>query len=703
MSEEEESSIIESGTMDEEEEEKKEESQQEESLDIEDEIEKNLAAIEEASNSSEDEQSNDKGSEKASEEVDESSDDSAEKDDFELVESEDFEGDEENEGEEEEDIGNKDSSEDNGSSIIESSSIDRSEEDQEDEEEASQDSDEKDESEGDEGVEGLEGDEIPEEVEVEGGKQQIEVEDDHEDIPEEDHDEVTYSESNLDKVNQSYKVDADQVPAKILIGDKSDEYVPIYYINRPQISLGTEAFVDNVKQRVIENVQLTREEFTDSDEIETVKRKFSEEVKKQLDELLPDSDERAKEILIGNLIHEMVGLGDIEILLNDPRLEELVINSADEPTWVYHQEHGWLKTNLTFESEEEIYNYSSEIARRVGKNISSLDPLLDAHLPSGDRVNSTIQPISTHGNTITIRKFARDPWTIIDFIKNGTINKEVAAFLWLCMQYELSVLVSGGTGAGKTSLLNVLMPFIPPSQRVISIEDTREVQLPDFLHWVPLTTRESNPEGKGEISMLDLLVNSLRMRPDRILVGEIRKKRQAEVLFEAMHTGHSVYSTIHADTAEQTVQRLLNPPINVAEEMVKSVDVNVVMFRERRRNFRRVFQVAEVTKSGYKRGGETELGANVIYAWDSEDDEIKKERESSEIVEKLKLHTGMDRGEIFDNVEKKEQVLQWLVDNDMTDVDNVGKIIAQYYSNEDMVVEMMQNDEDPEKIVRKYD
>ncbi|PSH00828.1 MAG: CpaF family protein, partial [Nanohaloarchaea archaeon SW_7_46_7] len=217
-------------------------------------------------------------------------------------------------------------------------------------------------------------------------------------------------------------------------------------------------------------------------------------------------------------------------------------------------------------------------------------------------VNSTIQPISTHGNTITIRKFARDPWTVIDFIKNGTINKEVAAFLWLCLQYELSVLVSGGTGAGKTSLLNILMPFIPPSQRIISIEDTREVQLPEFLHWVPLTTREANPEGKGEISMLDLLVNSLRMRPDRILVGEIRKKRQAEVLFEAMHTGHSVYSTIHADTAEQTVQRLLNPPIDVAEQMVKSVDVNVVMFRERRRNFRRVFQVAEVTKSGYKRG-----------------------------------------------------------------------------------------------------
>ncbi len=644
-------------TEDIEEEEAEEENSSEEQPEeaIEDQIEQNLAAIE----------GEDTGEDQ----------DRSPTEDLENVDSEDGDDSQEDERSPEESEG----------SIIESQDFSREEDEEEEQEED-------------------EASEVPDEVELDSEDQEIEVEEPaHEDIPEEGHEDVEYGETSLDEIHQTYKVDADQVPAKILIGDQDDEYVPIYYINRPQISLGTEAFVDDVRQRVIENVQLTREEFTDSDEVEKVKEKFSEEVRNQLDDLLPDSDERAKEILVGNLIHDMVGLGDIEILLNDPRLEELVVNSADEPTWVYHQEHGWLKSNLTFEDEEEIYNYSSEIARRVGKNISSLDPLLDAHLPTGDRVNSTIQPISTHGNTITIRKFARDPWTIIDFIKNGTINKEVAAFLWLCMQYELSVLVSGGTGAGKTSLLNVLMPFIPPSQRIISIEDTREVQLPEFLHWVPLTTREANPEGKGEISMLDLLVNSLRMRPDRILVGEIRKKRQAEVLFEAMHTGHSVYSTLHADTAEQTVQRLLNPPIDVAEQMVKSVDVNVVMFRERRRNFRRVFQVAEVSKSGYKRGGETELGANVIYAWDSEEDEIKKERESSEIVEKLKLHTGMDRGEIFDNIDKKKEVLQWLVDNDTTDVDDVGKIIAQYYSDEEKVIEMAEKDDDPQKIVEQYE
>jgi len=315
-----------------------------------------------------------------------------------------------------------------------------------------------------------------------------------------------------------------------------------------------------------------------------------------LEEELPETSERSKQILIGNLIHEMLGLGDIELVLSDDHLEEIVVNSSDEPAWVYHKEKGWLKTDISFRDEDEIYNYASEIGRRVGKNISSLHPLLDAHLPSGDRTNATLYPISTDGNTITIRRFARDPWTITDFIRNGTVDREVAAFLWLCLQYELNVIVSGGTGAGKTSLLNVLMPFIPPNQRVLSIEDTREVSLPEFLHWVPLTTREPNPEGKGGVSMLDLLVNALRMRPDRILVGEIRRQRQAEVLFEAMHTGHSVYSTLHADTAEQTVRRLVNPPIDVPETMVDAVDVNVVMFRDRRRNFRRAMEVAEITE-----------------------------------------------------------------------------------------------------------
>lgn len=177
----------------------------------------------------------------------------------------------------------------------------------------------------------------------------------------------------------------------------------------------------------------------------------------------------------------------------------------------------------------------------------------------------------------------------MDFINNKTCNIEIAALLWLAIGYEMNVLISGGTGSGKTSFLNACMPFIPPNQRVISIEDTRELMLPEFLYWTPLVTRTPNAEGKGEVSMLDLLVNSLRMRPDRIILGEMRKQQEAMVLFEAMHTGHSVYATVHADTSAETISRLVNPPLNVPPNLLKSVNLNVVMFRDRRKGIRRIF------------------------------------------------------------------------------------------------------------------
>ena len=490
-----------------------------------------------------------------------------------------------------------------------------------------------------------------------------------------------------------YDVEADGVPARVKIVDKDGEYVLNYHVERPEIHTATEAILTDLKQQVVKKVKLTTDEFVDAKALKKVKQKFRDEAMELLEEELPETNDKTKQILIGNLIHEMLGLGDIELVLNDEHLEEIVINSSDDPAWVYHKEEGWLKTDIKFRDEDEIYNYASEIGRRVGKNISSLHPLLDAHLPSGDRTNATLYPISTDGNTITIRKFARDPWTITDFIRNGTVDREVAAFLWLCLQYELNVIVSGGTGAGKTSLLNVLMPFIPPNQRVLSIEDTREVSLPEFLHWVPLTTREPNPEGKGGVSMLDLLVNALRMRPDRILVGEIRRKRQAEVLFEAMHTGHSVYSTLHADTAQQTVRRLVNPPINVPKTMVDAVDVNVVMFRDRRRNFRRAMEVAEITENEA-----ADLEARVIYEWQSKDDEIQKKQESEAIFQTLKLHTGMTREEMQNSIKEKKNILRWMEDNEVDDVNEVGKVIAEYYSEQEKVVRMAENSEDPSKL-----
>lgn len=496
-------------------------------------------------------------------------------------------------------------------------------------------------------------------------------------------------------IKDQYEVVADNVPAQITIEDDPKEYVLRYKLKRPQPSIATEALLQNVKDEAIDSVDIDTDQLDDSENLSKTREIFRQRAEDLLVDQLPEASQERIEAMVGNLIHSMLGLGDVEILLKDSNLEEIVINSSEEPAWVYHKDLGWMKTDITFDSEEEIYNYASQIGRGVGKNISSLHPLLDAHLPSGDRTNATITPISTQGNTVTIRKFARDPWTITDFIKIGTIDKDVAAFLWLCLQYEMNIIVSGGTGAGKTSLLNVLMPFIPPNQRIVSIEDTREVSLPDFLHWVPLTTREANPEGEGEVAMQDLLVNSLRMRPDRILVGEIRRKKQAEVLFEAMQTGHSVYSTLHADTAETTLKRMTNPPIDVSETVVEAVDLNVVMFRDRRRNFRRVLEVAEV----YSNSNE-DLNTNKLYEWDSREDEIHRSNDSKEVMNKLEMLTGFDEDEILDNLREKRNILSWMVDREVDSVEGVGRVIAEYYSHKEKVVEAAEQNKEPASIIR---
>lgn len=498
-------------------------------------------------------------------------------------------------------------------------------------------------------------------------------------------------------MHDEYRVTADNVPATITITSSTDDYVPRYFIDRPAIDDATEALMTQVRDRILTEVEISKEEFVDSSELSHVKTRFREKANEIIEETLPDIDPESQAILVGNLLHDMLGLGNLELLLHDENLEEMVINSADEPVWTYHKEYGWLKSDMMMESEEQIKNYASMIGRRVGKQISNLNPLLDAHLTTGDRTNATIKPISTQGNTLTIRKFARDPWTITDFIENNTINPEVAALLWICIQYEMNIIVSGGTGSGKTSMLGVLTPFIPSNNRIVSIEDTREIRLPEFLHWVPLTTREPNPEGKGGVSMNDLLVNSLRMRPDRIIVGEIRREKQAEVLFEAMHTGHSVYSTLHAETAAQTIRRLVNPPINVPQTLVEAIDLNVVMFRDRRRNIRRAMQVSEVVTDHM--GGETEMEPNTLYKWHARDDEVKKKEESREVFDRLNLHAGLTKGEIKQSIQDRKQILNWMVEHQINDVDSVGKVIAEFYQEEGTVIDRVKDGAKPKEIL----
>jgi len=503
------------------------------------------------------------------------------------------------------------------------------------------------------------------------------------------------TETILDK----YTISSDKVRMNVKVVQTSEEFVPTYNLSMPKLERGTLVLLDKIKDLVITELPIKVTELLNPKTFEQLKRKFNAKALELMEQQLPQVELEKKQFLAGILVHEMLGLGNLEMLLSDGNLEEIVINSSKEPAWVYHKKFGWLKTNILIPNEGQIQNYAASIARKVGRQITTLDPLLDAHLISGDRVNATLFPVSTVGNTLTIRMFRRKPWTITDFIQNKTITSNVTALIWLAVQYEISMIISGGTASGKTSFLGSIMPFIQPNQRVISIEDTRELNLPTFLHWVPLTTREPNPEGKGEVGMLDLLVNSLRMRPDRIIVGEIRRQRQAEVLFEAMHTGHSVYATLHADTVDQTYRRLVNPPINVPETLLEALDLIVTMFRDRRSGIRRIYEVAELVPPT---GTKTSITPRVLFKWDARKDTILKYQKSYRLMNKLEMHTGMTTKEIEEDLKNKEKILNWMVKNNVNTVDGVGKVVAEYYRDPKNVLNIVNKNEKVEKLIPKH-
>ncbi len=475
---------------------------------------------------------------------------------------------------------------------------------------------------------------------------------------------VQGKETLLDK----YKLKINDILIDITITLPEDDPVPRYIVSLTNISDTTKLILEKIRQEFISRVDIKQIEKADNPN--DVRNEFQGEIVKLINKYFPSANEETTNMLVNYIIQENLGMGKIEILLKDIFLEEIVINNHTEPIWVYHKKHGWLSTNIKLVTESKIRHYSTMIGREVGKEITTLNPLMDAHLSTGDRVNATLAPISSKGNTITIRKFSADPWTITKFLKENTLSYEAAAFLWLAIQNELSILIAGGTGSGKTSMLNVVANFFPPNQRMISIEDTREITLPKNLHWVPMETRLPNPEGKGEITMLDLLVNSLRMRPDRIIVGEIRRQKEAQVVLEAMHTGHSVYATIHANNAEEVIVRLTNPPIDIPKPMISSLSLILVQSRNRRTGKRRTLQVAEVTPTG---------DARILMQLNVAEDKLQSINKSQHVLERLRLYTGLTTEEISNDLQQKIKILKWMVKKDIENVDQIGVVMSKYY------------------------
>ncbi|WP_456466680.1 CpaF family protein [Methanopyrus sp.] len=463
--------------------------------------------------------------------------------------------------------------------------------------------------------------------------------------------------------------------------------------NAPRYARDDEEFkrvLDDVKDILSMNIDFDPTQYPSLEERE---KAFMEEVEEAFDSVLDEYPELEviKDELKQLLVYEMIGYKHIHPLLKDDNLEEIMVvpevvlsgQARECFVYVYDRDHGMCLCDFKIPSRA-ARTVIERISRESGRRIDRENPLLDAHLPDGSRVNATIPPVSPDGPTITIRKFREDPLTITDIIRFGTLSYDAAAYLWLAVEHGANILIAGGTSSGKTTTLNCLCIFIPPEERIITIEDTLELQLPHE-HWVRLTTKPPNVEGKGEITMDDLVKNTLRQRPDRIIVGEVRGP-EARTLFTAMNTGHDgCMGTLHANTARETITRLTNEPMNVPKIMIPALDIIVMQNRFLQRGSGSIRRVTEISEIAGMEGDTVQL--NTVFEWKPETDEVRSTEVPSMVFKKIQEKTGMSMDEILQEIEIRKQILKYLVDNNIRHVKEVGRFIQEFYKNREKVLQ----------------
>lgn len=462
-----------------------------------------------------------------------------------------------------------------------------------------------------------------------------------------------------------------------ILGKESTEEIERYY---PKAS---KAFVEEFNKKIIQEISIASalERFPSAALSAGLQSDLMALVRKHFPEIA-----RVEEIVY-SVLDNSIGFGAIGPLLRDSELEEIMVNSPVAPIFVFHRKRGMCKTNVSLEREEALERLIMKIARTIEKKFDAENPLLDARLPDGSRANATYKLVSPAGYSLTIRKFTEMPYSIVDLIEKETVSSELAAFLWVMVEglniEPMNIIVTGGSGSGKTTTLNALSTFVRYSDRVITIEDTPELDLGARENWIQL---ESKPETSTSniVSMDDLLRNSLRMRPDRIVVGEVRGE-EAQTLFVAMDIGHQgCMGTLHSNSAREMLLRLQAKPMNVPESMLNLLNLVLVqykMYSKTKGPIRRIAQVAEITRMDEK------VLLSNVFEWERKKDKIERTEVPSHVIEFLSEKTGMSKNELRREMLVRQRILEWMLANKIKQSNEVEQMIQQYYLDPDSILE----------------
>jgi flagellar protein FlaI len=488
---------------------------------------------------------------------------------------------------------------------------------------------------------------------------------------------VRYEAVGEGKVIEEREFEWKSIKFHVKIIDIEKEMVPFYYVPPFKLGNGLRAKLKSIFLNLTSMGGKKPLEGEYERPMDLSKHLAAAAIEKEL-KTQPDISDRLSDILV----YEFSEVGCLNIFLQDEDIEEIVFNGPDNAVSLYSRKYGWMKTNVYPVKEESVFEIATRMVRLVQKEFNFSNPLVETRLPTGDRVSALLNTISPQGTLITIRKFSRNPWTITGLIKRfEATDIDVAALLWFAVEYDLNILLAGGSGSGKTTLLNAVCSLIPPSLHVLSIENVREIHIPESRAWNWLSLVSKDESETAGIDTTHLMEISLKMRPERIILGEAVHREDIKSLFQAMSVGHPVYSTIHATSSKELIRRVLDPAYNVPRTDINSLDLVLVMYHDLKEKKRKLVEVSEVRYDNPSLDLDIMDIISNIYRYSPRTESYVEISKPKKIFEKVSVKTGMSEKGMWGDIEEKKRVLQWALDNNMLEMQDLEPVVQDYYTD----------------------